>query len=46
MVHKKHVLARQENEKNGTVTKGSDEMQVMYANIVGIITRLLELQTI
>ena len=43
MVHKQEILVRKEKEKNGTVTKGSDEIIVMYTNIDGIISRKLEL---
>ena len=42
MVHKQQILERKENEINGAVTKGSDEIKVMYTNIDGL-TRKLEL---
>ena len=37
------MLERKEKEKNWAVTKGSDEIKVMYTNIDGIIARKLEL---
>ena len=37
MVHKQQMLERKAREKNGTVTKGSDEIKVMYTNLDGII---------
>ena len=43
MVHKQQMLERNEKEKNEAVTKGSDEIKVMYTNINEIITRKLEL---
>ena len=30
MVHKHQMLERKDKEKNGTVTKGCDEVKVMY----------------
>ena len=43
MVHKIQMFESKEKETNGAVTKGSDEIEVMYTNINGIITRKLEL---
>ena len=43
MVHKQQMLARKEKEKNEALTKGNDEIEVMYTNIIGIIARKLEL---
>ena len=43
MVHKQQILKRKENEMNGAITKGGDEIKVMYTNIDGIISRKLEL---
>ena len=46
MVLQQQMLERREKEKNGTVTKGSDEIKVMYTNIYGIIARKLSRQNI
>ena len=37
MVHKQQILEIKVNEMNEAVTKGSDEIKVMYTNIDGII---------
>ena len=37
------MLKKKEKEKNGAVTKGCDEIKVMYTNIHGMIARKLEL---
>ena len=42
MVHKQQMLKRKEKE-NRTVTKGTDEIKVMYTNIGGMLPRKLEL---
>ena len=42
MLHKHHMLRRKE-KNNRTVTKRTDEIKVMYANIGGIKARKQEL---
>ena len=43
MAYKQQILEEEKNEMNGAVTKGSDEIKVMYTNIDGMISRKLEL---
>ena len=43
MVHKQDILERKENEMNGAVKEGSDEIKVMNTNIDGMISRKLDL---
>ena len=43
-IHKQQILQRKQNEMNATVTKRSDEINIMYTNIDGIISRKLELE--
>ena len=43
MVHKQEMSERKEKEKNGAITKGSDELKITCTNRDGIVARKLAL---